>query len=260
MTPVSRPASLIARVYDRANAPEPVLELLRLTKSKIRSYVLTFKPKDEWKVGPHGALTATPDGSRLITSGGTGPFRFWNADSHMLLTDIPETRMPLGAGRTTSSVVVAGLTLSPDGSLLAVEGNYMIDLRDAATLKGLHHFQELQNEGQLYRLFNPQFTKDGRYLLIQSNQPALLAFDTRTLRRVVSVPGVPPGAAGFFPAPHAQRSVYTTVSGEIALWNQEEKRKVAPLDSEGRIVRIAYSPDESMVAAVTFHNESDSVG
>jgi len=246
----SSPNGVVARVYDRANAPEQVLEILRLTKCSIKSVVLTLKPTNEWKIGVHGALTATVDGRTLITSAGAGPFRFWDADSHALLREIPESPMPLAPG-WTGSVGAAGLRLSPDGSLLAVEGNFMIDLRDAETLKGLRRLEEWKNEHQLYKLFNPQFTMNGRYLLVQSSQPALRIFDTKTMQAVTSIPGLPPGASCLFPAPHARRSVYATPPGEVALWNPEENRDVAQLDTNRSIVRVAYSPDESMVAAVT---------
>jgi hypothetical protein len=43
-----------ARVYDRANAPDEVLEILRLSLSGIRSSVPEIKPKSEIRTGGYG--------------------------------------------------------------------------------------------------------------------------------------------------------------------------------------------------------------
>ena len=40
-----------ARVYDLANAPDEVLEILRLSQSGIRSWAWQFKPEKDLKVG-----------------------------------------------------------------------------------------------------------------------------------------------------------------------------------------------------------------
>lgn len=75
----------------------------------------------------------------------------------------------------------------------------------------------------------------------------------------MTVPGMPTVAAGWFPAPYRQRSVYVEAGGEIALWSSRENRKVARLDGEGRVLRIAWSPDESLVAIATLHREEGPV-
>jgi WD40 repeat protein len=62
---------------------------------------------------------------------------------------------------------------------------------------------------------------------------------------------------GFFPAPHSRRPVYVTAAGEIAVWDEQEKRDIALLDSGGSIMRLAYSPDESMVAVATLQDAGE---
>lgn len=178
---VPSPAGVIARVYDRANAPGQVLEILRLTESGVTSFVPKIQAKAEWRVGSHSALAVSPDGARMLTSGRTGPFQFWDAESHLMVKEIPNSPIPLADGSVRSPADVAGLTFSSNGSLLAVEGKYGIDLRESETLKGLLHFERWKTEHELHRLFPPQFTTDGRYLLTYSGRPAALAFDTSTL-------------------------------------------------------------------------------
>jgi len=255
---VPSPKGVVARVYDRANAPEQVLEILRLAKSTINSFVLEWKVAEEWKIGHHSAFTATPDGKTLITAGQAGSFRFWDADSRSMLRDVPGTLMPIGAQWTLSSGTAAGLSLSPDGFLMVVQGDYKADLRETATLRGYYRFQEWENEHKQYQLLHPQFTQDGRYLLIPSSRPALIAFDTKRKERVAAIPGLPPAALAWFPPPRGERSLYMTAAGEVALWSGAQNRQVAVLDPRGRIDRIAFSPDESMVSAVTLHNAGDS--
>jgi hypothetical protein len=141
------PSGVIARVYDRANAPDSILEILRLAQSNIRSFVLSLPADKQWKVGEHGALAATADGRGLIAAEKIGPFRFWDPDSHAMLQEIARTEIPF-AGRYNFPVAVAGMRFNPDGSMVAVEGDYTIDLRDAVSLKGLVHFQEMKTDSR----------------------------------------------------------------------------------------------------------------
>ena len=127
---------VIARVYDRANAPESILEILRLTRSRIRSWVLTFPPNDQVRA---------------------------SADEH---------------------------------------------------------------------------AADDRAQFLSVVTPWL----------------VPAKAPAIFPAPHGQRSVHQTTGGEIELWDSQANRRIALLDRDSQMLRPAYSPDESMVAAVTVPN------
>jgi WD40 repeat protein len=132
-----------------------------------------------------------------------------------------------------------GLLFSPDGSSVLVDGRCEIDLLDAQSGKGLRRFSEPLIDRHQQCLSNPHFTPDGNYLLLQSSQPALIIYQTTTWQRVAAVPGMPDGALAYFPAPQSRRSVYLTATGEIALWNIPEKRKIATLDDNGRIIRTS---------------------
>jgi WD40 repeat protein len=256
---VSAPNQLIARVYDRANPPERILDILRLTRSNIRTWLLTFKPKVEWMADAKdrdGALALARDGWQVVSASAYGPLRFWNPDLRVMLKEVPRSSVPFNGGNI-SPTRMDGLLFSPDGSSVLVDGRCEIDLLDAQSGKGLRRFSEPLIDRHQQCLSNPHFTPDGNYLLLQSSQPALIIYQTTTWQRVAAVPGMPDGALAYFPAPQSRRSVYLTATGEIALWNIPEKRKIATLDDNGRIIHLAFSPDQSMVAAATLHGAGE---
>src|ERR1700678_985977 len=143
-----------------------------------------------------------------------------------------------------------GLAVSPSGFVAAVEGVGCIDVRDAALAHRIGVLAEPLVGNHRNQLSNPQFTADGKYLIVQSDQPALCVYDTQTWERVPAAPGMPQGALAFYPARSGQTSVYLSSSGKIALWSSSEQRNIAVFDDKGRLERVAYSPDESMVATV----------
>jgi WD40 repeat protein len=256
---------VIARVYDRANPPSQILEIIRLTQSNIRTFLPTFPPKDQWQAdtnSSYGALALAPDDQEVVSAGQNGPFRFWNPDTHFMSMEIPNSPIP-GAeeNRGLNPASIAGLSFSPDGAVAVVEGWGEIDVRDAQSFKGIRQFAEPFIEGKRHQLSHPQFMPDGHYMMMESNGPAPIVVDTKTWQRVSVIPGtppgMPPGALAYFPAPYGRRSVYRTAAGEIALWNPDDNRNIALLDSDGSIERLAWSPDQTMVAAVTLHGASE---
>jgi len=77
----------VARVYDRANAPDSIVEILRLSRSSVRSWVQTFEPLDQWRAHEDsidGALAALPGGSQVVSATVNGPLRLWFRDSHVM--------------------------------------------------------------------------------------------------------------------------------------------------------------------------------
>ncbi|MEO8659185.1 MAG: hypothetical protein ABI693_11990 [Bryobacteraceae bacterium] len=244
-----------ARVYDRANAPDKVWEIIRITGVGIKPWVLAYKANYEWTVDgdyQQGGLALSPDRRHLISAGIDGPFQFWHLDTHARMQEYPNSSIPTATG-SIPSVAVSGLSFSPDGSVAVVEGALAIDIRNAESFQGLRRLEEPVIDGKGPRWSRPQFTPDGRFLVLQTNQPALFVFDTKTWERVPNVQGAPTGATGFFPSPRGERSVYVAKGGEIALWDPEAKRNIALLDPGARVAQVVYSPDESMVAVVSVH-------
>ncbi len=125
-----------ARVYDRANAPDEVWEILRLSLSGVRSWVPEFKPENDLRVGEHetdGILALTPNG-QLISAVMNGQLQFWDPATRKELRELP---LPNG-------MVPQGIKFSPDGSLAVLTGwgQSTCCVVDTTTWKVLANFQE----------------------------------------------------------------------------------------------------------------------
>lgn len=234
-----------ARVYDRADAPAEILEILRLTGSRIRSWLPLFPPVSQWTAHAtdDGALCLSPDQRLIISTALHGPLKFWDPDSHEKVNEVA----------TPHDVPATGLTLSPDGSVAALEGWGEISLLDTRTWQRFRKLAEPTINGKQHGLSFPQFTPDGRFLLLHSGQPALLVFDTKSWDRYATLPGLPKDALAYVPAPGTSRAIYLDKNGTIALWDIQEQRDIAQLDHNARIHRVAFSPDQSSVAVATVH-------
>ena len=232
------------RVYDLANAPDTVLELLRLTKSGMRSHVLWFTPETEWTAGEYsvdGGLAVTSDGQQIISSGLNGPIKIWDSDSHILIRE----------AATPQNVPFDGIILSPDDSTAAIEGWGVIGLMDARTWQTSRVIEEPFIERKRHQLSNPQFIKNGRFLLIESDEPALHIYDTKTWKRRSALPEIPAGAISYYASPSQKHAIYQSADNQTIFRDVTSQRNIALLD-KAKIKYVAFSPDETQVAVVTF--------
>ena len=78
-----------ARVYDRANAPEEVLEILRLTESRIGPWVPGFEPEDTVRLHDfqHGLHTVLSPAGLLVSAANNTPFMVVDPATHKLVKD-----------------------------------------------------------------------------------------------------------------------------------------------------------------------------
>lgn len=231
------------RVYDRANSPAEILELLRLSRSGIRSWVPPFQPASEWAArDSHSdvALCISPDGKQIISSSGQGPLRFWD----------PEKREVVKEVSIPQDISVSGLSLSPDGAFAAIQGWGDVHLLETKTWRRVQDFSEPIIGRRRNVLSHPEFTTDGRSLLLRSSEPALLAYDTKTWRRQKLPDDMPRDAIAYVPAP-TKRAVYLSKNGALTLWDADRRREIAKLDDNVRLDHAAFSPDESLVAVAT---------
>jgi WD40 repeat protein len=250
---------VLVRVYDRANAPDEILEILRLTQSRIKSWAPSIEPLSKWNAGAsdyYGGFSLSADGMQIVSSSANGPLKIWDAQSFALLKEFPLAFIPLPDGYSKNPSPVFGLTFSPDGSLATVDGMGQVDVLNARSWQGIRQLAEPFVGRQRHGLTCPIFTPDGRFLLLQSDEPALRIFDTTTWNRVDSIPGMTPGAVAYFPAQNGDRAIYASQRGSIGLWDPHAQREVAKLDTNGRILRVSFSPDESLVAVMTLHQNS----
>src|SRR5262245_30386149 len=238
------------RVYDRANSPAVILELLRLSHSGIRSWVPQFKPSSEWAARDSYsdvALCISPDGRQIISSSGQGPLRFWD----------PETREVVKEVSIPQDISVSGISLSPDGAFAAIQGWGDVHLLETKTWRSVQDFSEPIIGRRRNLLSHPEFTSDGRFLSLRSSKPALLVYDTKTCKRRQKIPdNIPRYAIAYVPSPTAKRAVYLSKSAVLTLWDADQRREIAKLDDNVRLDHVAFSPDESMVAVATAHKVS----
>lgn len=256
-----------ARVYDRANMPDEVLEILRLSECRISSWTLKFEAKSTLNTGGKfqttGSIIASPDGNQIIMAqdgGPVGSVSFFDSNSDAVVKSIPYSWMPAVPMLkppttpipTRTPATPMRMVFSPDGSIVLVQDYGDIDVRDARDWRGIRFLRE---DGKLPRLSHPQFTSDGLYLLVASEAPALLVFDTRSWEPHAPPPEVPSDAVAYFPSRNGKRAVYVSKSGDIRLWDQNRRRDIGQLDPGGRILDLAFSPDQSLVAATIMRVE-----
>jgi WD40 repeat protein len=243
-------AKSIVKVYDRANAPDEVLEILRVSNSQIDAWMPGFQPNSEIDAGPYrhgGFLCLSPDGTQIIVSDG-GSLQFWEPATHEPLGEIPARDLPLDE-----------IAFSPDASLAATSDLGECGVLETRKWKDIRRFVE-PVAGGLNGLSEPRFTPDGKYLVLQCSEPwdgirpapfALRIFDTRTWERVARLPDVPEDTAQYIPAPKKRCAVVRSKSGTISLWDLDRHAAVAELDKGCCVSQAAFAPDESLVAVVT---------
>ena len=236
---------IISHVYDRSNAPDEVLELLRVSQSQVRAWLPEFPPMTEFRAhedSHDGAFSLSPDRRLIVTSAGSEPIKIWNSETGELVRELP-----------APSPMVASVTFSPDGALAVLGSWGTFHLIDTVTWKGRLELSEPVVDWKRARLSQPVFTADGRFLLLSSSASALRILDTTTWAWQETLPGIPRGALAFLPAPGGKLAVVHSASGTILLWNVDTQRERATLDSDARIHRVAFSPDGTRLAMVTVH-------
>ena len=233
----------VARVYDRANAPKVVWEILRVSRCLIPSWVPEFPPQSEIDACSHehgGFLCLSPDGQQILFASANGPLQCWEPTTHELLAEIRQ-----------QGIIWDGIFFSPDGLLAAIEGSGDCTVVNAKTWQTIKKFKEPLIDRVKHGLAFPQFTPDGRHLLLQCSKPSLEIFDTTTWQRVERLPEVPEDALQYMPAPKSQRALVRLKVGAVMLWDVAKRRKVATLDENAYLSQISFAPDESLVAVAT---------
>ncbi len=243
-----------ARIYDRANAPDEVYEILRLSLTGIRSWMPTINSESDVTVGGHsidGILALTPKG-QLVTATENGPLKFWDPLTHEQLKDV---RLPSDFSTPET------IKFSPDGSL-AVLADAFGDNRafEAKTWKIVKNLRQPSVGRYGVGLFFTQFTADGRFVTFlctqfdtEGHHLTILprAYDTKTWKQYDKQPDLPQNALACVQARKGRRAIVLLKGNTMVLWNLERGVQSAKLDEHVRIHEVAFSPDESMVAIAT---------
>jgi WD40 repeat protein len=222
---VAKGNGVLARVYDRANMPDRVLEVLRLTGTDIRPLVANFEPEKKWALGEFAEAGIPPDAIGIS--------------------------MPKD---------VLTLAVSPDRSLIVRQALYqraITQIMDAKTLRVVHELYEAQLDPRWTYVSQAWFTPDGHHLLLLSNRPAICIYDTKTWQPVDTLPGLPPGGVAYYPSSDWAHGVVVSAAGEVALWDATVGRRLARLDLDGEVQSVSFSPDNSLVAVTSVRQNPD---
>lgn len=233
----------LVRVFDRGNAPDEVLEVLRLSRARIRPWLPEFRPESEIEARPYqhgGFLSVFPDGKRILFTCANGPLQFWE----------PITHETLGENRRVSQR--DAIAYNADATLAALTGYGECEVVDTKNWHRIHLYEEPYVDRRQPALTAPRFTPDGKYLVAHCSEPSLRIFETATWKRVPRLPDVPEDTVRYFPAPKRKLAVVQAKSGSIALWNCARNEAVSELDKDCTAAEVAFAPDESQFALITF--------
>jgi hypothetical protein len=220
------------RVYDRAELPDPVTELLRLSNSGIGSWQPRIETQSKIDARAYGLLALLPDGKRILCG------------TQMLA--IP-TYEPLGDLEGVNGY--DDIAFSPDGMLVATSAVDCL-IVDTSTLKLIRNLSEPRHDGQP-PLGDPHITPDGHCLVLRAgDNSGLRFFDTKTWEQVGPVPGIPADALQWKPSKSWRHAVTGNKPLVVSLWDAKSK-SARQLDPMARLLDVAFSPDESQVAVVT---------
>ena len=245
------------RVHDRANAPDEVLEIFRFTRCYDGSNgMVVIEPwmpefKLEGKVRLHDfahchQLALTPGGI-LLSVADNSPARLLDAVTHKFSKDIP----------VSFRLDPEEIRFSPDGSLAAFSGGCGCHVLDTKTWQVLAQFEESGVARS-----SPRFTADGRFLILHCyyngrKASRLRAYDIQSGEsRGISI-GLPMGALDYVEARSGKRAVILLKDKTVALWDVARRRDYAKLAEHVESCKVAFSPDESIVAIATERQRDD---
>lgn len=226
----------IARVYDRADIPSPLMEALGLIGATSGPIWMDFKP----------SVRKPPElGEPLIPVSAVGIRVLHHRD--------PVTN---GLGSPTAT-----LALSLDGSMMVTRYFYVnprtvVTDRNGASIFLAVSDYELDRRG-IY-VSHAFFSPDSRYLLFLSNLPAIYIYDTKTWKSVTSLPGLPTGATAFYPSSDWKHGVAVLRNGAVEAWDVSKGQKQSDLDLQGDLQDVSFSEDDSLFAASSIHRNGDS--
>jgi WD40 repeat protein len=218
---------ILARVYDLANAPETVLEILRVSNSEIRPITLDFPAQKKWPVAELSKTGIPADALRF-----RGP-------------DIEETTI---------------LAISPDRYLTVrqvLHDTLAVTITDTNPSNVICVLRVPQPGNRFVGITDADFSPDGRYLILLTTLPAIRIYDTKDWEQVGSLPNVPLEASLYYPSPDWKRGVAVYANGDVALWDAPSGRQIAKIDIDGELSAASFSPDDSMVATTSGRENKD---
>jgi WD40 repeat protein len=224
-----------ARVYDRADMPDSVLEILGLMGATHGPLTMDFAPSTTRKREEFNEQDIPPDTVGIRR---------------------PNPNDPVTKALRADSVILA---ISPNRSLtvkryLPFDRTVVIDAKTSAVF--LEETDTTFETRWIY-ISHAWFTPDGRFLLLLSNLPAIRIYDTRTWRQVETLPQVPPGRVAYYPSSDWKHAIVVSPAGKVDLWDTAAGHNSVRLDLEGELKGVAFSPDDSLFAVTSIRQNKD---
>ena len=222
------------RIYDRANMPEDILELSRITKRSVPSIVLSINPVAEIKAHRRneGGLALSPNEKMLVSGSRNNDLIVWN----------PVTRVKIFSTNIISKFSLKGLLFSPNGEYLVAIGSYKLIVLDTTNWKQVAQFKTYRNRiaGTV------KFTHDGKYL-VASNPKGIITYRVSDWQ-IVNLPDLPKDTTTFFSSDDGKRMVIGMANQSTVLWNSETHTSYANISTNNPPLFAAFSPDNRKVA------------
>lgn len=234
---VSRKREVVARVYDRADIPESVLEILGLAGATQGPLTMRFAPdlvttRDDFDargIPPQTLGLRTPHPADPITKG-------LRADTVTLAVSLDRT-------------LVVTRYLPFDGRVVVTDAKKSAVVHEEAD--GI-----LKDRRWIY-VSHAWFTPDGKFLLLLTNLPEMRIYDTETWQRVDALPELPAAAVAYYPSRDWKRGLAVSPAGAVELWDAPTRGKVATLDLDGNLDSVSFSPDDSLFAVTSVRQNKD---
>lgn len=229
-------SKVLARVYDRADLPPQVQEVLSLIGATSGPIWMEFRSS---------AKTLQELGEPPIPVDAVGDRSLHHRDS---VTNGPQPD-------------TAALAVSPNNSMI-VTHYFLINARTVVTDRSggrvLLAVSDYTADLRWIYISHAFFTPDSRYLLLLSNLPAIYVYDTNTWKSVDRFPGLPEGAIAFYPASDWKHGVAVLRGGHIESWDVSRGQKQTDLDLQGDLRDVSFSEDGSLFAVSTVRLNPDS--
>jgi WD40 repeat protein/serine/threonine protein kinase len=186
----------------------------------------------------------TPDGRKLVTAGGDGAVRVWNAASGVLLHELRYG---------DSKPHYLAVAVSSDGRLVAAIDTDGIVAHLWALDTGVA-IAEIRNDASGFAAL--AFSSDSRWLATTGGDDVRV-FDVEAKRQVVVLPGPRIRSLAFHPA--AARVITGAATGDVAIWALPSGAQLRHLRDVGEPVEtVAFSPDGKLVVAAS-HDGTEQV-
>ncbi len=225
---IEKDGRIAARLYDRANLPNAVLELLRALDLQVRPVLLDCTPDRERRLASaniNSALALSPDG----------------------MVEVVQTTPDLNPHELT--VIRDKKTQEEEAQIPEIPGGgTVLQIREVRSRRLMREMREPLRK-RLIHVYRAAFTPDGRFLVLMLNTPAIRILETRTWDEVSGIAEVPSGSVAFYPSKDWSRAVLVSSAGEVDFWDVRQRRRLTRLDV-GALQGAAFSPDGTMVAVV----------